>query len=469
MAGLCRRAAVSSALGAALAACGGTPPPSTAPSPVQPKAAPPSAAGNPVSSHTLPPIPHVTGPLALSVVYPHPGAVIETRDSNFVLGSVGTGDATLTINGYSVAVRPNGAFLGWLPVPDSTTSRYDLVAIAGKDTARLSYPIRLLPSRRAIQDSLLDETAAEQRRPFPDSGHFVTIAARDTSVPDTDRYVVGRPIPAGTYKWFFLPGTVLEVTGRSGDFERVRLDDALDVWVATADIRPYTPPIPPAMGGPILPGPGGAPLDAKTIAPPTTRRRARATLPDVVAYMPLLPQVDATPHRVVGVVRVVPAHDWVDVVFTMGERPPYLVEENGGDLEVTFYSTQASTDLIQYVGRLGEAPGPPDTLVRSVTWQQVMSDRAIYTIHLSQQPFGYLVLWTGSGFVLRVRRPPVIDAASPLRGLTIAVDAGHPPAGSTGPTGLYEPVATLAVAQQLETLLIARGAAVVMTRTTADP
>jgi N-acetylmuramoyl-L-alanine amidase len=68
-----------------------------------------------------------------------------------------------------------------------------------------------------------------------------------------------------------------------------------------------------------------------------------------------------------------------------------------------------------------------------------------------------------------VRRPPVVDAHAPLAGLTIAVDAGHPPAGSTGPTGLYEPVPTLAIAQQVETMLIAKGAAVVMTRTTPDP
>ncbi len=174
------------------------------------------------------------------------------------------------------------------------------------------------------------------------------------------------------------------------------------------------------------------------------------------------------PHRVVGVVRVVPAKDWVDVMFAVDDRPPYLVEENGNDVDVTFYGTEASTDLIQYVGRLGETPGPPDTLVRDVTWVQVMTDRARYTVHLSRGPFGYLVLWTPSGFVLRVRRPPAVDPTAPLRGLTIAVDAGHPPAGSTGPTGLYEGVATLAIAQQLEGMLNARGATVIMTRTTED-
>src|SRR5690606_23121287 len=65
----------------------------------------------------LPPIPFRDGPLALDVVYPAEGARIATRDSTFVFGSTGTGRAQLTINGASVPVQPNGAFLAFLPVP----------------------------------------------------------------------------------------------------------------------------------------------------------------------------------------------------------------------------------------------------------------------------------------------------------------------------------------------------------------
>jgi N-acetylmuramoyl-L-alanine amidase len=100
-----------------------------------------------------------------------------------------------------------------------------------------------------------------------------------------------------------------------------------------------------------------------------------------------------------------------------------------------------------------------------VTWRQVTSDRAEYRVELHDQPFGYLVRWDGSAIVLRVRRPPEVDAARALAGLVIAVDAGHPPGGSTGPTGLYEPVATLGIAERLRGYLEQRGATVVMTRT----
>jgi len=71
--------------------------------------------------------------------------------------------------------------------------------------------------------------------------------------------------------------------------------------------------------------------------------------------------------------------------------------------------------------------------------------------------------------VLRVRRPPRVDGGSPLKGLTIAIDPGHPPIGATGPTGLYEPVPTLAVGLAVQQMLEQRGAKVVMTRTTPDP
>jgi N-acetylmuramoyl-L-alanine amidase len=400
---------------AGLAACGGGPRPVTKPVPAAAGVTGP--AGEMLG---LPPIPHVAGPVAISVVYPRAGALIMSRDSNFILGSVGTGDATLTINGSNVPVRPNGAFLAWLPVPDSATSRYDLVAVAGTDTVRLSHPVRVLPLPSAL-DTLAD-TMAALPRPFPDSGRFVAIMPTDTALPDTDRAVIARPVPGGTYKWFLLPGTVLQVTGRSPGYERVRLDEALDAWISLGDAR----------------------------------------------MVPLAPTV-RPPQRVVGGVRVVPAPGWEDVILALGDRPPFAVEETGNDLVLTLYSTQASTSLIQYVGRVSGPPGLPDTLVESVTWSQDTRDRARYTIHLSRPPYGYLVMWVGSSLVVRVRRPPLVDPLTPLHGLTIAVDAGHPPAGSTGPTGLYEPVPTLAIAQQVEAMLIARGATVVMTRTTADP
>jgi N-acetylmuramoyl-L-alanine amidase len=62
-----------------------------------------------------------------------------------------------------------------------------------------------------------------------------------------------------------------------------------------------------------------------------------------------------------------------------------------------------------------------------------------------------------------------VDPVQPLRGLIIAVDPGHPPAGSTGPTGIPEAQLTLPIAEALREELEQRGARVVMTRVDGDP
>lgn len=465
----------------------------------------------------LPPIPLVTGPIALRVQYPSANAAVAARDSTFIFGTLGTGEASLTINGAPVPVLPNGAWLAWLPVPREP--RYELVAVRGADTVRRTHPVRLPGPRPVLADTgrLVVDSASlapsrlyrmlppdervrvsirapgnasawveladgrrlgllnaganpgpRQRRQgfdqdergsdryardpllwarevpagelalaaqvvvargadtvrLPLAGFdtataprwqapaWVMLGADSSAVSDTDRVVIARPVPNGTYKWFFHPGTLVEMTGAQGDQVRVRLDEGLDVWVDDASVR--TP-----LAG--LPG----------------------------------------PRRAVGNVRVLPDSGWVDVVIPTGERVPHLVQPTGDGLELTLYGVAANVDIVTYAGR--------DTLVRHVAWEQVTRDRARLTVRLSQPVFGWLVLWRSGALVLRVRRPPVVNPRRPLDGIVVAVDPGHPPIGATGPTGLYEAEATLAVGQRLRALLEARGATVVMTRTTMAP
>jgi N-acetylmuramoyl-L-alanine amidase len=90
----------------------------------------------------LPPVPAVTGPLRLSVVYPGPTDIVDARDSSFLFGSVGTGDATLTINGTPVRVWPNGAWIAWLPLAGDTDAAFLLSARTASDSATLPYVMR---------------------------------------------------------------------------------------------------------------------------------------------------------------------------------------------------------------------------------------------------------------------------------------------------------------------------------------
>jgi N-acetylmuramoyl-L-alanine amidase len=450
-------------------------------------------------------VPLVDGPLAVRVVYPPAGALIQARDSNFIFGTVGSGKATLTINGTAVRVVPNGSFIAYLPLPPATEPQYAIVAARGVDTARATHPIRLAPPRPILADTgrlVVDSTSVSPRgvrvarsderiRVSLRAPRSATVAVRfadgstqrlvnialaldslriasvrgevdpfawstdvtaaslargadliasrgaDTvrfplrditvddpgrtrwvrltggaDVPDTDRVVILRPVPNGTYKWLLLPGTTLEMTGRIGDMVRVRLDASLEAWAAASDVTELPPGV-------------------------------------------------SAPRRTAANARVTAGPEWVDVTIPMAERPAYEVREEGNTLVLILYGVQANTDITNYTAN--------DSLLRRVRWYQETGDRARFEIDLARPAFGYLPIWERGAFTLRVRRPPTIDVASPLKGLTIVVNAGHPPAGSTGPTGLYEPVPTLAISERLKTMLEARGARVVMTRTTAAP
>src|SRR5207302_8596913 len=98
----------------------------------------------------LPPVPAVDGPLAIKVVYPSEGQAIATRDSNFILGSIGNGRATLRINGAVVPVLPNGSFLAWLPLPPRTAPVYAIEAVLGGDTVRFARRVSLPASARPL-------------------------------------------------------------------------------------------------------------------------------------------------------------------------------------------------------------------------------------------------------------------------------------------------------------------------------
>ena len=440
----------------------------------------------------LPPVPRVLGRIVPRVVYPPSNAVIAVRDSNFIFGSVGSGDVDLAINGFPVPVLPNGSFLAFLPVPPRDRPAYDLVASRGRDTVRVSHAIRLtaLPddlsepgdplaeagsisprttlSRRPDEivrvrvraapsavvmlegqgnstlfgtdsaavrrgDSLMRVLEVEARL-LANSAQIVAARGPDTLrleaprvslsdpadralgvvgvaasvLPDTDRVVIARPVEGGTYKWFLFPGTVVPVTGRTGTAVRVRLDRQLEVWIDSTEVR-------------------------------------------------LLGSGALRPVRVAGNARVISGDpEWSDLVIPVGDRPPYSVETTPRGLTLTLYGTTGNTDIIGLASN--------DSLVERVTWIPEATDRVRFDVDLREPAFGYLVRFERNAIVLRIRRAPQVDRGRPLAGLTIAVDAGHPPAGSTGPTGLYEAVATLGIAQRLRTTLEQRGARVVMTR-----
>jgi N-acetylmuramoyl-L-alanine amidase len=223
----------------------------------------------------------------------------------------------------------------------------------------------------------------------------------------TDSLTPGRATPGGTYAWFFPTGTRAAVTARVNDDLRIRLSPGSEAWVPVADA---------------LSLPSGLP----------------------------------EPRAVVGSVTMTPAADRTLLRIPVTQRIPFQVSEDERSLAITFYSAVGDVDWIRH---------GTDSLVRQLGWAQTQRQEVTLTVELVTPVWGYKTRWDQNDLLLEIRRPPRLVAADPLRGRIIAIDPGHPPLGATGPTGLREADANLAVALQLRSMLEAGGAKVLMTRT----
>jgi N-acetylmuramoyl-L-alanine amidase len=542
------RGAVVAILAAAIAGCASRPAPAT-PAAAQPLVD--TSAAPPEPARGLPPIPPVRGRLAVRVMYPSANAVVQARDSTFLFGSLGTGEARLVVNGVPVRVEPNGAWLAWLPLTGDSLSPFRIEAWTRAESVAVVHWVRrpgwrppppsglwvdsaslspvgtrwlardeylplsvraaegaevrlrlpdgsLVPLAPAVADEPVPDAVRAFDRdpanlvprtepgryagvlrgralgsdpgpvlprpvpsvagvgaparciaggcgngsavpPAPDSLGVVLEAVRgadtvrtrwplrvalldtiplvaelddDTAhVGGTDHLTVGRALPGGTYHWFFPAGTRATVSGRADGDLRLRLAPGVEAWVPVAEARP-------------LPG--------------------AVTATAVVGSATLSARTDRITARV-----------------PVTRRVPYQVLEDDRSVVLRLYGAVGNVNWIRY------APG--DSLVRRVRWSQESADQVTLTFDLSQSLWGYQVRWERNDLVLEIRRPPRLDEGDPLRDRLIAVDPGHPPAGATGPTGLREAEANLAVALELRRMLEAEGARVLMTRTADQP
>lgn len=170
----------------------------------------------------LPRIPERDGPLEIELVYPRDGALKPDADSTFLFGSVGRGDAELTINALPVHVAANGAYLAYVPVPSDGT--YTFSARSNGEADVFVYSYAPPPSPAPIVE------------PFDAPLHAVVVGGRDTLATGS-QIVHAYPAPGADRKWFFPPGTELIATGRSEGLVRVRLTAQTDAWIDSSNVR----------------------------------------------------------------------------------------------------------------------------------------------------------------------------------------------------------------------------------------
>jgi N-acetylmuramoyl-L-alanine amidase len=495
-------------------------PPLPAPEPVL--ASPPPEVG-------LPPVPLRDGALEIRVVYPPARAVVDAVDSSFIFGSVGSGRARLTINDLPVRVWPNGTWLAWVPFPAESVMTFTLEARRGEEVSRLVHEVRRAsrfiptgplwidttsfsprgrvwwPAEEPVPLSVRAAEGASVRLVLPDAGSVpLTPVPTVDTVPQgirafdrdpanlrpmerNDRYAgalrgvrigpplgspvgsdppssdpstwplleavkgtdtlrvqwplavtplvepfplvaldddlerrggsdamtPGRALPEGTYHWFFPTGTRAAVRGRINGDLRLALSATSEAWISA---------------------------------------REAVALGEGVAL----------PRAVVGSVTATPVSETrATVRIPLSYRVPFRVEETESTVVLRLHHAAGDPNWIRY----GETRGPLDR----ITWAQVTGDEVELRFELRRLVWGYRTRWEGADLLVDLRVAPVIDPAAPLQRLLVVVDPGHPPAGATGPSGLTEAEANLAIARQVGERLRAAGARVVLTHDDTQP
>ncbi|HET7232790.1 MAG TPA: N-acetylmuramoyl-L-alanine amidase [Longimicrobium sp.] len=470
----------------------------------------------------LPPVPARNGPLAIDVVYPSEGAELAAADSNFIFGSVGSGQARLTINGQPVEVAANGAFLGFLPVPPNGV--YDLVA-----EVRAGGQTQQAQQRRTVRVPVVQEPPAAGGPLAIVAGSITPSGAMtvNENEPVTVRF---RATPGATARLLLADGTAVpllerRVAERAMGFQQ-------DVSARARELSEYAGTVAPRAGfsapagapnatvAPVMGGARGAviqlvrgadtllaplPVSLGVLRPGEARVAVAAgDRPDSTVIAQALPGTN-TPYQ------------WFFPVGTRmaidGEREGFLRARLAGDVSVWIDAKSlrllpAGTPAPEgTVGTVRVVPaaewvdlrlstsdrlpfrvladsnaisvevfgaqtrtnwahyGPEDPFVRRLSWDQPRDGVFTARLETAEPVWGWRSFYDAGGtLVIRVRRPPRIDRARPLQGRFIAVDAGHPPGGAIGPTRLTEADANLAIAKRLVRMLREAGARVLETR-----
>ncbi|MGE5761414.1 MAG: N-acetylmuramoyl-L-alanine amidase family protein, partial [Gemmatimonadota bacterium] len=429
-------------------------------------------------------------------------------------GSVGRGDAMLTVDGAVVPVQPDGAWIAWVPLPDDSAADVLLVAAAAGDTQRVAAHLRLAARFRppAGRTAWIDTTsfmpAGTMRWPAGDGVRLAVRAAPGATVRLLTRSGAVVPLlpdslpgePAWGIRAFGVDSARYHLPSQTdhyvGWLPAIPLDSSalLEVAVGADTVRamwplrlstidPMHPPVvvldddtarsgttDSLTVGKAVPGgtyqwffPTGTTAAVSGSLNGEVRlalSRSAAAWVNAADAQPL-PAGTPPPGGTVGSVRLRAESGWVTLRVPLPARLPFRVEEADRSLTLRIYGGASDVNWMQY--------GGTDPLVTRMSYRQESVDELTITLELSQRVWGYRSRFDGRDLLLEVRRPPVIDPRRPLRGRTIVLDPGHPPVGATGPTRLWEPVAVLAVAQKAQQLLERAGATVLLTRTDMTP
>lgn len=225
----------------------------------------------------------------------------------------------------------------------------------------------------------------------------------------TEDGVAARTGPEGGYDFFLYKGMKVALTGRIAGQWRARLSATQSGWIRESAVQE-------------------------------------------------LPRGTAIPSSILSSIATTHMTESTVVRLSLTDTLPYRIEQSLDPMQliVTLYGAVSKADFIRY--------DPSDPVVRQVRWRQLTPDTVQVTIDLKLTKWwGYDARYEPAGLMLEIREP---WNASDLRGMPIAVDAGHGGSdkGAMGPRGLLEKEANLQIAKTLMDTLTKAGAKPFLTR-----
>jgi len=108
--------------------------------------------------------------------------VLQIRDSSFLFGTAGTGEAKVTVEGQPARVWPNGAWLAYVALPTDSLVQIHIDARTASDSAVLDYPVRrVVPDagRLTVGAAWVDTLSlAPSGRVWLGQGEYLTLSVR---------------------------------------------------------------------------------------------------------------------------------------------------------------------------------------------------------------------------------------------------------------------------------------------------
>ncbi len=427
----------------------------------------------------------------LTVVHPTEGQPLPAIREAFVFGEVTPG-STLTVNGSLIKVHPKGGYLAMVPVSsgpmvltlEATTPSGEKIKLDRHFTVAPGFVVSPLKPLTLVKESIepSEDLLLAPGDPLRVTFHGSPQASAEFSIEGVAPHipVAERLSPSlstdsarGLYEGAYIiqPGdkaqsAAIEVLLKSKNkriHEKARGRLTIDSG-AVPRVGLITDDVAAVRAGPE----GGYDLflykgmKVRLIGKLRNQRRVRLSTTQSgwikETSVQELPKGTPPPRGIVGNMVMSHQEESTLIRIPMDDTLPYRVEQSldPTQLIVTVYGAVNRTDLIRY--------DPADTLIHQVRWRQINSDTCQIIVEPSfQKWWGYDVRYEDGALVIEVRKP---WTRTNVKGMVIAIDPGHggPELGATGPHGVLEKDANLAIARVVRDTLEAAGARVVMTR-----